>query len=239
MTPVQVKVDQFLLSSIEAERESRIRFLRRPDESVRCQFDEAVLGIDSLTARQRVYAAWDYAQSLTYHHPGQSKQVYLAHPMRLATMYMRLVRSFDESGVITAILHNVMEVSNVERSELAQVVSKEVVDAIVVLTVDRVRQWDSEYKGLYYKRLASSPEFVRKVKILDKLDNLFLLCLNPSDTIRERYLHEIELWLLPMTEQLLPELSSYLHCLVADNRRIGHISELSERPQNGESGYGS
>lgn len=210
------------LGDITAERNSRIAFLLKPDASVVRQFDETVLTIDDTAVRRALLSAWEYAQRLDYCHPGQSKELYLAHPLRVTTLYMRLISPIDQAGVMTAILHNVMEVTNVKRGNLAPVVGEEVSNAIESLTVDRSRQWNPDYKRTYYADIENGAAFVARVKILDKLDNLFLLCLNPSDQIREQYLQEIEQWLLPMAQRVLPGLAGYLRELVTDNRRIGY-----------------
>lgn len=212
------------LGTIDAEREARVAFLRHPDDSAITRFDGAVLHIDSAEVRASLMRGWEYAQSLDYHHPGQSKELYLAHPLRVASLYLRIVRPIEEAGAVTAILHNVMEVTNVQVDELTRIVGGSVANAISTLTVDRERQWESEYKNDYYKKIEGSPEFVQHVKIMDKLDNLFVLCLNPSEQIRTMYLNEIEKWLLPMTRRALPQIADYLRELVKDNRRIGYKS---------------
>ena len=47
------------------------------------------------------------------------------------------------------------------------------------LTVDRPRQWDWDYKRNYYEQISISSE-MSVVKVLDKLDNLYLLSNNPN-----------------------------------------------------------
>jgi hypothetical protein len=63
---------------------------------------------------------------------------------------------------------------------------------------------------------------VRVIKILDKLDNLFVLCLNPSDEVRHQYLADIETFVLPMVASDLPALLPYITALVNDCRAVGH-----------------
>lgn len=210
------------LKTINQERESRISFLRQPDNSIVKEFTDTVLNQEDNTTQRRLNDAWDYALSLDYHHPGQSKEVYLAHPMRVAKLYSQVVRPMDVTGVITAMLHNVKEVSDVSDDELLSSVGEDVANAISTLTVEREIQWDAAYKNSYYKKIESSQLFTQRVKILDKLDNLFLLCLNSSEEIRKRYLDEIEKWVLPMTKKSLPELYDYMGEIIINNRRIGY-----------------
>lgn len=211
-----------MLDTINQERESRISFLRQPDDSIASKFTDTVLRQEDDTTQRRLSDAWNYALSLDYHHPGQSKEVYLAHPMRVAMLYAQMIRPMDTTGVITAMLHNAKEVSDVSDDKLLSSVGEDVANAIFTLTVEREVQWDAAYKNSYYEKIESSQLFTHRVKILDKLDNLFLLCLNPSEEIRERYLNEIEKWVLPMTKKSLPELYDYMCELVLDNQRIGY-----------------
>jgi hypothetical protein len=94
---------------------------------------------------------------------------------------------------------------------------------IDLLTVDRDLQWNMDYKENYYKRLMKSPISARIVKILDKLDNLFLLGLNPDASLREKYLLEVENFILPMAMVSLPNLTIYIRDLVANCRETGFI----------------
>jgi len=210
-----------MLGTIEEERKSRISFLQKPNDSIISEFTDIVLHHKNIEHNSHLQDAWDFALSLDYHHPGQSKEVYLAHPMRVAMLYSQEVYPVDDVGLITAMLHNAKEVTSISNDELSARVGKDISNAISVLTVDRARQWDRAYKEHYYKNISESPQFVHKVKILDKLDNLFLLCLNKTDEIREMYLKEIDMWVIPMAQKVLPELVSYMRELVSDNRRIG------------------
>lgn len=211
-----------VLRSIEEEREWRLAFLNKPDKSVEREIMKAILSIESAEARTYLEKALEYAQSIDYNHPGQTKEIYLAHPMRVAILYMYFVKPVDTDGAITALLHNTLEVSNVDSSNLVCEVGINVAKAVEMLTIDRKQQWEKKYKEGYYAQLEAGPRFVRAVKVIDKLDNLFLLCLNPSDEIRGMYLKEIETWVIPLAEQTLPTIVNYLQDLVADNRRIGY-----------------
>ena len=208
------------LGSIENERSRRIRFLRNVDGSTVAEFEQRVKQLDlEKTVRQ----AWQFARSLDYHHEGLSKDAYLAHPLRVALLYLDLVGDIDPLGLKLALLHNVLEVSGMPPDALARELGRQLAQAIEVLTVDRSQQWDDDYKESYYRRIAESPLFVRQVKVLDKLDNLYILCLNPSDEIRGRYLREIEHWVLPLSRDAIPEISNYISDLVEDNHIVGHI----------------
>ncbi len=109
---------------------------------------------------------------------------------------------------------------------LSETFSRGISSQIESLTVDRNVQWDRTYKAGYYGKLLAGPPSARVVKIVDKLDNLFVLGINPDVSVREKYLAEIEDFVLPMTEASLPWLSAYMWDLVRDCRSTGFI----ERP---------
>lgn len=197
-----------------------MEFLKNADGSTLAEFERRVgqLGLD-----ESVDQAWQYARSLDYHHEGLSKEAYLAHPLRVALLYLDLVSEYDPLGLRLALLHNVLEVSGMPLDALTRDLGQRLAEAIEVLTVDRSLQWDDSYKDSYYSRISESPLFVQQVKVLDKLDNLFTLCLNPSDEIRGMYLREIERWVLPLSRYAVPEISDYIVGLIEDNRHVGHV----------------
>lgn len=211
------------LNSINKERSDRLAVLKLPNDEINDELFSQVSMLKSVD-RAQVLGAWDYAKSLDYHHEGQSKQVYLAHPVRVAMLFNILVTPPYVVGIKTSLLHNVLEVGDISYGKLVHDVGGEVAKAIKILTVDRAVQWDWQYKDKYYDEISNGKKFIKQVKIIDKLDNLFLLCLNSNDEIREKYLYEIERWILPLTENVFPDIVSYVEELIEDNRRVGYVS---------------
>jgi (p)ppGpp synthase/HD superfamily hydrolase len=169
----------------------------------------------------RARAAFDFARQLDYSHPGLDTAAYLAHPVRVASLVLRTLHPADEQAVVLALLHNVFELSTVSRDEIARRFGGPIAVAITALTVDR-SQKTREYTAGYYRALHAMPAYVRVVKILDKLDNLFVLCLNPDDGVRRAYLADIETFVLPMVGAELPQLLAYVTALVEDCRATGY-----------------
>ena len=167
-----------------------------------------------------LYPVLDLTLSIDYNHIGLSSSAYLNHPLRVALLAITEAPTPTFELIATSLLHNIKELSEESFRNLSLLPSS-VIDAINLLTVDRSNS-TLEYKDHYYLSL-SSKSFVAQVKILDKLDNLFLLCLNPSHVIREDYLNEIETYLYPLVANFLPHLSDYFVELVADARQCGHL----------------
>lgn len=207
-------------SQLERERAERLGHLREPDSSA-----ERALALE-LDAHPELAPfgrrALDFARGIEYEHPGQSKAMYLAHPMRVTSLYLRFVDSPAWQGVVTSLIHNVLEVGDVDEASVRGAFGEEVALALRTLTVDRTRQWDASYKSGYYDDIAASPPWVGQVKVLDKLDNLYLICLNPDDEVRRRYLDEIEKWIVPMAVDLVPGATESIQHLLKDSRQIGH-----------------
>lgn len=206
-------------NDIAADRAERIETMRAPDLArIRGELERA-LGDKELDDSAR----WvSLALSLDYAHPGQDAATYMCHPLRVGRMYVDHAHKPHDEGVGLAVLHNILEVSTAPREELAATLGEPMLRNIAILTVDRARQWDRAYKDAYYAAIADAPAHVGEVKVLDKLDNLYLLCLNPDEQVRALYLDEIERWVVPLAERRLPELAGLIGALVEDNRRVGH-----------------
>ncbi|MGA8028004.1 MAG: hypothetical protein WB992_12750 [Bryobacteraceae bacterium] len=163
-----------------------------------------------------------FAMATEYRHPGQSSETYLAHPLRVGTLYLEHSPGPCPEGLTLALLHNVLEVGRVERLALEEEFGIWLVKALELLNVDRGQERDAGYKEVYYSRIGEAERHVGEVKVLDKLDNLFLLCLNPDKAVRENYLAEIEQWVLPLAARRVPGVLDSMRALVEDNRARGY-----------------
>ncbi|WP_146652313.1 hypothetical protein [Labilithrix luteola] len=139
----------------------------------------------------------------------------------MATMYVEQAPHPTADGIVTALAHNVLEVTNTSEEALVEHLGRGPAAAISVLTVDRARQEDPAYLRAYYQAISETP-LAPSVKVLDKVDNLYLLCLNANDRVRTRYLAEIEEHLIPLARASIPSVVPLIGALVEDNRRLGH-----------------
>jgi (p)ppGpp synthase/HD superfamily hydrolase len=131
----------------------------------------------------------------------------------------------SDTGVV-GLLHNVLEVSSVSEQDLRARFGDDVRAQVASLTVDRSRQWDAAYKRAYYETLNAGPTAARLVKVFDKLDNLYLLGLNPDSSVKTKYAQEIRTYILPMAQRDIPALIPYLTDLL--NETI--LAEKLEMP---------
>lgn len=221
MTIVAPEFIAGVLGSLEREREVRLRS-RTEGSADAVGALRAALKTMSKGDAAKIEDALRFARGLQYRHPGLTADAYLAHPIRMAALALQLTEPANATTGVIALLHNVIEVTSVTRAALNESFGAAVATAVEVLTVDRSRQHEPAYDACYYDRIRRSQPGVRLVKILDKLDNLFLLDINPSREVRRTYLEEIEREILPMTRDVAPRLLPYFTMLIADERaRLG------------------
>lgn len=210
-----------VLKSIEEERTMRLHSRKAQEHGAITAFEEFVINTVESAFQEKIFHVLAYSKTIEYKHVGLSSEAYFAHPLRVTRFVLQLERQFNLDTVIIALLHNVLEVSSLTKDVLAQNTNEKVATSISLLTVNRSKADDPIYKKEYYEKLSGGFAGARIVKIFDKLDNLFLLCLNPDDEAREGYLQEIEKYIIPEVDMLLPELSSYYRQLVDNCRDVG------------------
>lgn len=212
-----------VLDAISIERKRRLAGLQEPDPYAMVLWGRAIAAMHDDSERDRLTLALKFAKEIQYQHEGLASEVYFSHPLRVAALSILISGGEKADLGILAVLHNVLEVSDVTPEMLARNFGPEISRQIVRLTVNRDIEWDQTYKANYYRELIEGPQDSRTVKIIDKLDNLFLLGLNPDDEVKKKYLAEIERFIVPMTQLTLPHLEAYLLLLIADCRMTGFI----------------
>jgi (p)ppGpp synthase/HD superfamily hydrolase len=214
-----------ILDEIWLERERRLLGLLKPDPHALVLWSRASTSLVDDAERELLAQALSFAKAIKYRHVGLSGDIYFSHPMRVAGLAMLLSTEKKLEIGIVSVLHNVLEVSDVSINELSKKFGRRISNQINTLTVDRKVQWDKAYKVSYYNQLINGPLSARIVKILDKLDNLFVLGLNPDASVRNKYLAEIEEFVLPMTVMSLPSITNYMQALVNDCVLTGFIEK--------------
>jgi (p)ppGpp synthase/HD superfamily hydrolase len=215
-----------ILDDIGIERRRRLLGLLEPDPHALVLWSRAMAAMQDNAQRDRLAHAFRFAKGIKYRHVGLTSDIYFSHPLRVAALATLVTGTQDASIGVIALLHNVLEVSDVSAENLSEIFGGDVSDQIKALTVDRDVQWNRAYKAGYYSKLMVCPLSARVVKIVDKLDNLFVLGLNPDASVRKKYLAEVENFVLPMAAASMPNLMTYMRNLVQDCRATGFI----ERP---------
>lgn len=227
-----------ILDDIGLERRRRLLGLLEPDPHALVLWSRAMAALPGDAERDRLAHAFRFAKEIKYRHVGLTSDIYFSHPLRVAGLATLISGTKDAGTGVLAVLHNVLEVSDVSAKKLSATFGSGISNQIESLTVDRDVQWDKAYKVGYYGKLMEGSLSVRVVKIVDKLDNLFVLGLNPDASVRVKYLAEIEDFVLPMTVASLPGLTAYMRELVQDCRSTGFIerpvaTNLKEKNESG------
>jgi len=161
-------------------------------------------------------------------HP--SMRAYFSHPVRVATLALRLMRHSSLETVVMCLTHNVFEVSGLKEQDLInEGFSKRVVDAIRLLTIDRSQQYDSEYLRVFHWNIETFGTDLMLVRCVDRLDNLLgLQLIERSDQIT-RYLDTSEQFVVPMADRLSPDFGIYIREVIAYARASGCNQEWKRR----------
>lgn len=216
----------YKLNSIDDERKLRLEALKSEGKGAKSSFLKCFKEKFNGDEYHKVLSAYYFAVNTDYDHVGLSSDTYLVHPLRVAEMVLGLYESVDRDTVIIALLHNVLEVGSTNVNELNEKFGSQVSNSIRLLTVDRKQQWDQKYKEDYYRRINAGYKGMKIVKVLDKLDNIFMLGLNPDRKIRTAYLEEINRYIVPLAESELPTVVDYLKKLSDNAKQVGYFSNV-------------
>ncbi|MCW1915877.1 HD domain-containing protein [Luteolibacter sp. GHJ8] len=115
---------------------------------------------------------WQYAAAVAAEaHDGQtppgSGMPYFAHPSRVALIVSAVFGCHDQEVLATALLHDVLEKTKVNREGMAIAMG-----ANVASWVEYLSKTSPDEKKIYWQRLAASPWQARLVKMADALDHL-------------------------------------------------------------------
>jgi (p)ppGpp synthase/HD superfamily hydrolase len=205
------------------ERQARLEGRVKPDPAAFALWDRALEMVPGAEDKNLLLKAYAFARDIKYRHEGLASDIYFAHPVRVAALSMLSQDSQDITIGIVGLLHNVFELSDIPASVIQSNFGADVTTQITALTVNREQQWDPAYKKSYYAKINASPVSCRIVKVFDKLDNIFLLGINPDTETREKYLLEIETYILPMVKKDIPDILPYMEELIKDYHRIGFM----------------
>jgi (p)ppGpp synthase/HD superfamily hydrolase len=214
-----------VFGTVDEERDEKVRSLCSPFASSQCRFIETLAGFERRP--DELTAVLAYSQSLDFSRSPLGSS-YLSHPLRLATYLIRIRPSIDADLLRIALLHNVPEIGGADCSEIRSQFGPVVATGIETLLVDRSVPFES-IKSDYYAHIFAAGAELTLVKLLDKMDNLFTLCLNPDSAVRTRYLAEIHEMLVPFAVDLHADLGRYLRDLLDDAARAGFSPTLADQ----------
>mgnify|MGYP001213837705 CR=1 FL=1 len=163
---------------------------------------------------QKVHIAYNFSKNLNYKHPGLSSNIYFYHPLRVCIMSTKLNSKKSAELMTLCLLHNVFETTDINEKIIKKIFGKKICSYLKILTVDRENEWKKNYKNNYYNRIKKSNINLVLVKILDKLDNLYLLKNNKNNKIKKRYLAEIQKYLMPLVKSKVKKIYDHFETLI-------------------------
>ncbi len=208
------------LKSINIERIRRINATKNIDKIALRNWSVLIKKKINKNEIKKINFAYNFAKKLKYDH--SNSNLYFSHPLRIANMVLLHKRTVEIELIILALNHNILEVSNLSKKKIVNMFGYNFYENISILTVNRKFQWNRNYKKKYYKNINNHSHSVKIIKILDKLDNLFIIGLNPNKKVRTMYISEIEEFVLPMVKKYLPDIYLYFKKLVKNSYKIGH-----------------
>ena len=131
---------------------------------------------------------WQRAVSFAaQQHQGQfrkdGKTPYFAHPVRVALVVRHVFNSNDQTALIAALLHDVIEDTTPDYDDLIEQFGGRAADAVAALTKD-ARLPEAEREQAYDRQLSQASWQARLVKLADVHDNY---CDARSDSERKKF----------------------------------------------------
>lgn len=111
---------------------------------------------------------------------------YFAHPVRVALVVRHLFEESDETALLAALLHDLIEDTTTDYDDLIARFGAQVADAVAALTKD-ARLPEAEREAAYDRQLTQASWQARLVKLADVYDNF---CDCGSDAAREKARHK-------------------------------------------------
>lgn len=212
--PIDLEVNDKISSALQSATASKDRFWKT------CQ---QKFETDKLTAIQ---AALNFAEALPSRDPNHpSMKAYIAHPIRVAEFCLRLSPEPNVETVSMGLIHNVLEVSGLEEKDLVNAgFNSRLVEGIRLLTIDRTKQYDTNYLSKFYHDIENFGSDLMLVKCVDRLDNLLIFdAIERTDRIR-LYLDLTEQFVIPMAHRLAQDFGDYL-LMVLDHMRNSECNQ--------------
>ena len=217
----------YRLQTIESEKKLREGEIEIPPVNPINRIVDDLKSIGKFSMEEDLLAFFKDISQYEYKHPGLSRDAYMCHPVRVARLVISYSELFGTETIKLALSHNILEVADLDKSSVISDDLKALLPRITALTVDRAQQWDSAYKRKYYDGFADD-RVAATVKVLDKLDNLYLLSNNPNRKIKTLYLDEIEHHIVALARRHVPKVVQIVNELVLYNRKILEEGEGNE-----------
>ena len=170
-----------------------------------------------------ILSADRFLHTTFFAHNSLTREQYFSRCYRISTLALRSCDGNREVAGTLGLLNDFLQFSIISREEIEERIGSEISDALHKLQVQKDLQRDMTYLQEYYKKMESETFNLTRVKVLEKLDELFLLGLKPDDKVEEGYLEEMEKFIIPLAWKLKPKLAEYFEELIKYKESLGHF----------------
>ena len=118
--------------------------------------------------------------NFNYNHNILNKKTYLAHVLRVTKMSILAQPKLSKELIILSMIHNIFESTDLSETDLLNYFDNEIIERVKILKINREKQYLNSYLTTYYSSIQDAHISVSIVKIIDKIDNIYTLCLNPN-----------------------------------------------------------
>ena len=213
---------EFPFSSIQDERKKRIIARYNDSKNDIKEFKIFIKTFCNDKTKDLAYECLKKILKLPFPNINVNLYSYHAHLVRVAMLTLKLYPNFSTESVVPSLIHNIIETTNIDEDTLSKIFSKDDVEFVKILTVDRSQQHLEKYLQTYYNRILNQKVWLQTIKLVDKMDNMFTLCLNPSETKRTEYLNHIKKYIIPLAKKCSPQIVYYLEELINNCKLIGY-----------------
>jgi len=161
-------------------------------------------------------------------HSGQTRDEgspYIVHPVRVALSLVDELNLFSPSLICSALLHDVIEDSDVTRTDVARMFDEQIAEIVWLLT-----KFEDVSLREYLARIERAAETgAPLVKLCDRLDNMRSVVDTPSLAKKRRYIRTTEELYLPLAARTNKYLHNELRRSLEEARNqlrtMGHVDE--------------
>jgi (p)ppGpp synthase/HD superfamily hydrolase len=221
----------FSMGRVEAEAAEKVSSMMTYSDQPECRLRELCAASLAPSELPQIEKTIRFARSLKSQnaaHP--SVRAYFSHPLRVATLALRLQTEPSSEIVQMGLLHNVFEVSGLDEGNLLKEGhTRRTADGIRLLTIDRQRQYDPGYLETFYRKIETFGEDLALIKCVDRVDNLLAFQLFERTKAIEDYLDLTIQFVVPMAGRLSSQFGDYLLEVITYMRGAGCDRELKSR----------
>jgi (p)ppGpp synthase/HD superfamily hydrolase len=150
-----------------------------------------------------VRRAYEVAQAAHFGQTRDEGSPYIVHPVRVALSLVDELNLFSPSLICSALLHDVIEDSDVTRTDVARMFDEQIAEIVWLLT-----KFEDVSLREYLARIERAAETgAPLVKLCDRLDNMRSVIDTPSLAKKRRYIRTTEELYLPLAART----NKYLH----------------------------